>query len=153
MAASHRRALVASAGAVIAVLGIACASPAQRGADSTQSNRQGADDDTARLARLEREARALVRETGCESASSCRTAPVGSRACGGPRDYVVYCAATTDTATLLRTLEDLGRAEAGLNERSGAVSTCEMRLPPSVGLQGGRCAAVAQPRAGEPPPS
>ena len=153
MRASRRCTVVARAGAMITTLGIACASPAPRGGDSAQANRPAAADDTARVTRLEREARALVRETGCVSASSCRAAPVGSRACGGPREYVVYCAAATDTVALLRALEELGRAESRLNERSGAVSTCEMRLPPSVALQGERCAAVEPPRTGEPPPS
>src|SRR5687767_11462344 len=75
----------------------ACASPAPRGAASSATNRAERVDDTTRLARMEREARALVRTSGCDAASSCRTAPVGWRACGGPRSYVVYCAASTDT--------------------------------------------------------
>jgi hypothetical protein len=98
--------------------------------------------DTVRIARLEREARALLSTTGCESAASCRTAPVGSRGCGGPRSYVVYCPASTDTAALLRKLEELKRAEMDYNERTGAVSTCEMRMPPDLAVQGGSCVAA-----------
>ena len=131
-------------GTLLHLVALACASPAGRGADSTVPSGAAAraEGDSARLARLEREARALVRTTGCEAASSCRTAPVGVRGCGGPRDYAVYCAATTDTVALFGKLGELERAEAQLNERTGAVSTCEMRLPPSVGLQGGSCAAT-----------
>ena len=143
MCSSRSRARVALTAATLCLaVGVACASPAQRGADSTTANRQAAEDDTASIARLEREARAIVRTTGCDSASSCRTAPVGMRACGGPREYVVYCAATTDTVALLRKLGELARVEMRHNERTGAVSTCEMRLPPTVGLQGGSCAAT-----------
>jgi hypothetical protein len=152
MCSPQRRARVARVGALISSIALACASPAPRGADSAAPSRQAAESDTARLARLEREARALAATT-CDAASSCRTAPVGWRACGGPRDYVVYCAAGTDTVALLRTLEELKRAEAEYNERTGMASTCEMRLPPSVGLQGGRCAAAGQPVGGDPPPS
>ena len=119
----------------------ACASPAPRSADSSAANRAGRVDDTTRIAQLEREARALVRTTGCDAASSCRTAPVGWRACGGPRAYVVYCAASTDTAALLRKLEELRRVEADYLERAGMASTCEMRMPPNVVLEGGSCAA------------
>ena len=143
MCSTRPRVRVAPTAAMLCLAaGVACASPAQRGADSTTASRQGAEDDTARIARLEREARAIVRTTGCDSASSCRTAPVGVRACGGPREYVVYCASTTDSVALLRKLGELERVEMRHNERTGAVSTCEMRLPPAVGLQGGSCAAT-----------
>lgn len=117
----------------------ACATPPPRSADTGRSAGIAAADDTTRLARLESEARALARTDGCDAASACRTAPVGWRGCGGPRTYLVYCAATTDTIALLRKLDELKRAEMAYNERSGMVSTCEMRLPPSVGVQGGRC--------------
>lgn len=100
-----------------------------------------APNDTARLAGLEREARALVKTEGCASASACRTAPVGWRGCGGPRTYVVYCAATTDSVALFRKLDELKAAETAYNETAGMMSTCEMRLPPAVTAQGGRCAA------------
>lgn len=119
----------------------ACASPAPRSADSSAASRAGRVDDTTRIAQLEREARALVRTSGCDAVSSCRTAPVGWRACGGPRAYVVYCAASTDTAALLRKLEELRRVEADYLERAGMASTCEMRMPPNVVLEGGSCAA------------
>lgn len=93
----------------------------------------------AQIARLEREARAIAKTTGCNSASACRTAPVGARACGGPRTYLVYCAASTDTVALMARLHELERVEKAWNERSGMASTCEMRLPPTVTLIGGAC--------------
>ena len=97
--------------------------------------------DTARIARLEREARALAHAEGCESSAGCRTAPVGHRACGGPREYLVYCAATTDSAALFRALDALARAEAEHQRKEGLVSTCEFRMPPNVSASGGRCVA------------
>jgi hypothetical protein len=126
--------------AVLLAVVSACATPAQRGRDSTSAG--GPPDDTARIARLEREARALASPGGCEAASSCRTAPVGSRGCGGPRDYLVYCPASTDTAALQRTLDELARVESAYNEREGVVSTCQLRLPPAVSVSGGRCVAT-----------
>jgi len=116
----------------------ACAAPAPRGADSPAA-RAAPVDDTTRLALLEREARALVKTGGCDAASSCRTAPVGWRGCGGPRTYVVYCAATTDTVALLRKLDELKQAEMDYNERTSVISTCEMRMPPKVTVSGGTC--------------
>ena len=126
---------------LLALAGVACAAPAPRSGDSAGSDAARLAD-TARFAQLEREARALVSTTGCSAATSCRTAPVGARGCGGPRSYVVYCPASTDTAALLRKLEELERAEMAYNEREGVVSTCEMRMPPDVAVQGGRCVAT-----------
>lgn len=97
--------------------------------------------DTARIARLEREARAIAHTGGC-TAGQCRAAPVGSRPCGGPRTYLVYCAATTDSAALFAKLAELARAEDEHNRRNQLASTCEYRMPPAVGLSGGRCAAT-----------
>jgi hypothetical protein len=92
-----------------------------------------------RLTKLEREARALARVDGCDSVSQCRVAPLGWRSCGGPRDYVKYCAATTDTVALFRKLDELKAAEQEYNLRSGMMSTCEMRLPPKVSLRDRSC--------------
>jgi len=127
--------------ALLVVLFVACATPAPRSSDSA-AERPARLDDTTRMARLERDVRALVRTTGCDAASSCRTAPVGWRGCGGPRGYLVYCPATTDTVALMRALEELKRAEMAYNEREGVISTCEMRMPPTVSAQGGSCVAA-----------
>ncbi|HEV7994231.1 MAG TPA: hypothetical protein VGP25_20575 [Gemmatimonadaceae bacterium] len=126
----------------LALLAASCVAPPKRTPDSTDST--GAYvaapvDDRTRLARLEQEARALAKTNGCNSADSCRTAPVGWRGCGGPRTYIVYCAATTDSAALYRKLDELKEAEMAYNAKSGMMSTCEMRMPPVVTVSGGRC--------------
>lgn len=92
-----------------------------------------------RLTRLEHEARALAHTEGCDSLAQCHTAPLGWRSCGGPRDYLVYCSATTDTAALFRKLAELEAAEKEYNLRSGMMSSCIMRQPPQVSVRGGRC--------------
>ena len=89
--------------------------------------------------RLEREAIALARTDGCTSAAQCRSAPVGSRGCGGPRFYLPYCPLTTDTAALLAKLAEVERAEQDYNRRNNVMSTCEMRMPGELELAGGVC--------------
>lgn len=97
--------------------------------------------DWAQIVALEDQAKALVKAEGCSSAAQCRTAPVGSRACGGPRYYLVYCSATTDSAALFKKLDAVAAAEREFNARYQVVSTCEFRMPPTVALSGGSCQA------------
>ena len=89
--------------------------------------------------RLEREAIALAQGTGCPTAAQCRSAPVGSRGCGGPRFYLPYCPATTDTAALLAKLAEVEKAEQDYNRRNNVVSTCEMRMPGELEVAAGAC--------------
>ena len=130
---------------VVAGLGLTAAggcSPQASASDgSTRDTSAPTPRDTVlpRLVRLEQEARAIAKSEGCSRADACRTAPVGWRGCGGPRTYVVYCAATTDTAALMRKLAELEEAERAYNASTGMMSTCELRMPPGVRLDGGRC--------------
>jgi hypothetical protein len=97
--------------------------------------------DWQRILQLEEQAKAIINTGGCTSADQCRSAPVGSRACGGPRYYLVYCARTTDSAALFRKLEDVAAAERAYNVRYQIMSTCEFRMPPELAIAGGVCAA------------
>jgi hypothetical protein len=97
--------------------------------------------DWAQIIALEDQAKALVKTDGCSNVGECRTAPVGNRACGGPRYYLVYCSATTDSAALFAKLKAVADAESEFNKRYQIVSTCEFRTAPKVALSGGSCQA------------
>ena len=96
--------------------------------------------------RLEREAIALARTGGCSTAEQCRSAPVGSRGCGGPRFYLPYCPLTTDTAALLAKLAEVEKAEQDYNQRNNIASTCEMRLAGELEVGAGACRFRPPPR-------
>lgn len=102
--------------------------------------------DWAEIERLENEAKALARATGCTSSEGCRTAPVGNRACGGPRYYLVYCAATTDSIALFSKLSEVVKAENEYNEEYEIASTCEFRMPPEIAFSGGECRPATEQR-------
>ena len=127
--------------AVAALLVIACArqeEPPPVGQTPAESRAV----DAARVRELEQQARALARSDGCDRVEQCAVAPVGAKACGGPRTYLVYCKVTTDEAALMRALEELKRAEEEYNRASGAVSDCMLQLPPDLRLEGRTCAAA-----------
>ena len=129
----------------------ACAAPAPEPADSSAPDapavvdtpRQDLTGDQARdeaaVSALEQEARRVAVTDGCTSAGQCAAAPVGVKGCGGPRDYVVYCATATDTAALFRKLDELARAERAYNERYSVASDCAMQVAPTVTLVGQSC--------------
>ena len=97
--------------------------------------------DWAKIVTLEDQAKAIVHTDGCAAEGDCKTAPVGSRGCGGPRYYLVYCTHTTDVAALTRKLDEIAAAEKAFNARYKVASTCEFRMPPAVGLIAGGCSA------------
>ena len=97
--------------------------------------------DWSAIEQLEAQAKAIATATGCSSSSACRAAPVGSRACGGPRYYIPYCTKTTDSAALYRKLDEIVKAEKAYNAKYQVVSTCEYRMPPVVESVGGSCVA------------
>ena len=97
--------------------------------------------DWEQVVALENQAKALVKTDGCSTSGECRTAAVGSRACGGPRYYLVYCSRTTDSAALFKKLDAVAAAEREFNTKYQIMSTCEFRMPPTVALSGGSCQA------------
>ena len=88
---------------------------------------------------LEAESKVIARVEGCASSGDCRTAPVGSRGCGGPRYYLPWCAKTTDSAALYAKLAQVSDAERAFNKKYSIGSTCELRLAPEVVSSGGSC--------------
>lgn len=114
-------------------------------ATAARCEQQGQD-----LQQFESEVRALAVAEGCTDASQCRSAPVGARACGGPRDYLVYCAEKTDEDALQRALAQLQRREEQYNQQCDIVSTCIFLQPPQVELVNGVC-QEAQTAPGELP--
>lgn len=90
------------------------------------------------------EARALLHTEGCAAASGCAAAAVGAKACGGPREYWVYCREKTQESDLLAKLEAVKKLEQRYNELTHAVSTCSLAIAPeSFSLVDGKCTAAA----------
>lgn len=117
---------------ILLVLAGACVQPAPP---------RGQEGEWAAIVALEAEAKAIAKTTGCANDAQCRSAPVGARACGGPRYYLPYCAATTDSAALFRKLDEVAAAERAFNTKYQIGSTCEFRMPPTVGIVNSACAA------------
>ena len=115
--------------------------------DPTPGNKTGSgltgtqQSDWNAIEQLEAQAKGIAKIDGCASSSDCRSAPVGSRGCGGPRYYIPWCAKTTDSASLYAKLVEVARAEQDYNKKYQVASTCEFRMPPLVESSGGSCTA------------
>jgi hypothetical protein len=87
----------------------------------------------------------IARQVGtaaCSSLAVCRTLALGSKPCGGPRQYLVYSLAVTDSARLAADAARYNQAEAQKNRDEGLVSDCSMLIAPQVSCVSGKCAAV-----------
>ena len=128
---------------------IACTQAPLKSEDTSETPRSGSNTaapgtqqgDSAAISKLEQEAKAIAKTSGCSSSSDCRAAAVGSRACGGPRYYLPYCARSTDSVALYRKLDEVAAAEKAYNTKYQLVSTCEFRMAPAVEAAGGVCSA------------
>ena len=78
----------------------------------------------------------------CSSSAVCRALPLGSKPCGGPRQYLVYSLSVTDSARLAADAARYNQAEAERNRERGLMSDCSMLIEPRVSCVSGRCAAV-----------
>lgn len=129
---------------VLFVLSTAVLLPAGCVQTSTPSDGSSAltqQSDWAAVLKLEEQAKGIAKTTGCSTSGECRSAPVGSRGCGGPRYYVPWCAKSTDSAALYTKLNEVVKTEETYNKKYNVVSTCEYRLPPHVEVVGGACTA------------
>lgn len=83
------------------------------------------------------EIRALAKPEGCASAGQCRSLPIGRKACGGPRAYVVYCPRSTNEGALKAKIAELERVD--LEAAKHTVSDCMLVVAPRIVVSGGAC--------------
>ena len=137
--------LVLSAAAFAAAACMQTSTPSgDSGNTSPPAGNQGAtggskESDWAAILKLEDQAKGIAKTTGCSSSSECRSAPVGSKACGGPRYYIPWCAKSTDSAALYSKLDEIASAEKAYNKKYEVMSTCEFQVAPKVEVVAGAC--------------
>jgi len=123
---------------VAALVASACVQPTTNGMERSQEG------DWAAILALEDQAKVIAKTPGCSTVSQCRTAPVGNRACGGPRYYIAYCSTSTDSVALFRKLAEVAAAEDAFNRKYQIGSTCEYRMPGEITLSGGECRTASR---------
>ena len=102
------------------------------------------------VAALKNEARALAKPAGCTQVTQCTVMPLGSKPCGGPAEFLVYCAGSTDEKALQSKAQQATDAEKAANAANQMMGICTALSAPVVKLEKGSCAAVEPKKADLP---
>ncbi|WP_105200384.1 hypothetical protein [Pseudoalteromonas sp. T1lg10] len=84
----------------------------------------------------------LTADKSCDSTEQCQVVAVGSRACGGANEYLVFSTKTADAAQVKALAEEITVQERQFNLKTGAVSICEHLMRPSTQCQQSQCVKI-----------
>jgi hypothetical protein len=100
------------------------------------------EEDLAELNALYEEIELLVDSGACSENSNCDYIAFGSKACGGPKTYLVF-SSSINVELLQQKVATYNALENSFNKRWGIISDCAYLLPPkSVECVNGKCTAV-----------
>jgi hypothetical protein len=83
--------------------------------------------------------RTLIGDAACTDADQCRLIAFGAKPCGGPRQYLVYSTAITDSTALDAAVARFNARDAEVNRLLHRVSDCSMVPRPRITVVEGRC--------------
>lgn len=108
----------------------------------TSTTELGKEDDLAELYNLKEEIELLVDSGVCSENSGCNYIAFGSKACGGPKTYLVF-STSINVELLQQKVATYNALENSFNKKWGIISDCSVVLPPtSVKCINGKCVAV-----------
>ncbi|WP_462156761.1 hypothetical protein [Pseudoalteromonas sp. GB56] len=85
----------------------------------------------------------LTQDKSCDTSEQCKVLAVGSRACGGANEYVVYSTKTTEAAQVEQLAQKLTAQEHQYNLTSGMMSICQHLVRPATQCQESQCVKVS----------
>ncbi len=108
----------------------------------TNNTESSKENDLAELTVLQEEIELLIDSGICSENSDCDYIAFGSKACGGPKSYLVF--STSIDVTLLQQKAAIYNAlENAYNQKWGIISDCSVPMPPiDVTCVTGKCTAV-----------
>lgn len=108
----------------------------------TNNSESSKDEDLAELTALQEEIELLVDSGVCSENSDCGSIAFGSKACGGPKTYLVF-STSINVALLQQKVATYNALDNAYNQKWGIISDCAYLLPPtSVQCINGKCTAV-----------
>ncbi|MDO9039369.1 MAG: hypothetical protein Q7U59_13585 [Lutibacter sp.] len=108
----------------------------------TSTTELGKEDDLAELTSLQEEIELLVNSGVCSENSDCNYIACGSKACGGPKTYLVF-STSINVELLQQKVATYDALETAFNQKWGIISDCSVPTPPvNVTCIAGKCTAV-----------
>ncbi|MDP3945387.1 MAG: hypothetical protein Q8Q51_05790 [Lutibacter sp.] len=100
------------------------------------------EEDLAELTAFREEIELLVDSGVCSENSDCNYIAFGSKACGGPKTYLVF-STSINVELLQQKVETYNALENSFNKKWGIISDCSVPTPPvNVTCIAGKCTAV-----------
>lgn len=100
------------------------------------------EDDEKELMALRQTIEELVNTSVCHENTECRFIAFGSKACGGPKSYLIY-STSIDGEKLKTLVASYNQKDADFNRKHGIISDCAMVNPPaSLGCENNICVAI-----------
>src|SRR5690606_2366854 len=99
-----------------------------------KSETSNQDADRERLAEMRQEILDLIHAVPCENEEDWRPQALGSKACGGPQEYVAYPEAVDSSGKLLDHIKKYTESESEYNKKHNVISDCMFVTSP-VGVR------------------
>jgi hypothetical protein len=100
------------------------------------------EEDLSELNDLQEEIELLIDSGTCSENSDCDYIAFGSKACGGPKAYLVF-STSIDVTLLQQKVATYNALENAYNQKWGIISDCMYLLPPtSVACVSGKCVGI-----------
>ncbi|WP_368485602.1 hypothetical protein ABZP26_00250 [Pseudoalteromonas sp. SD03] len=81
----------------------------------------------------------LIADKQCSTSSQCKVSAVGSRACGGPSDYIVYSTQSAPQEQVSALSDTITQLESTYNAQKGMMSICQHLTVPSTQCVENKC--------------
>ncbi|WP_288988075.1 hypothetical protein, partial [uncultured Pseudoalteromonas sp.] len=81
----------------------------------------------------------LIADKQCSTSSQCKVNAVGSRACGGPSDYIVYSTQSAPQKQVSALSDTITQLESTYNAQKGMMSICQHLTAPSTQCVENKC--------------
>lgn len=81
----------------------------------------------------------LIADKQCATSSQCKVNAVGSRACGGPSDYIVYSTQSASQEQVSALSDIVTLLESTFNAQKGMISTCQHLTAPNTQCVENKC--------------
>lgn len=108
----------------------------------TNNTESSKEEDLAELTALQEEIELLVDSGVCSENSDCDYIAFGSKACGGPKKYLVF-STSINVELLQQKVATYNALENSFNKKWGIISDCSVPTPPlNATCIAGKCTAV-----------